>query len=291
MTTILKQLYHRMIAAMGVPGLEIPTTAVKFYRVGEAIPEPVLDNCPARITLTSCQAARQASLGDAVLITADNIGCIAAAISLGLVDGQQNTPLHGSRVYTDLMQRQSGLAGDFLPPTPQDFSEGRVYACREAGRFDFCLFGREDSGRYRDAATAKLAIADMLAIQPPTIQGVFFYSPDFEELDLTPDVVVCNVRPVELARIIQAYQYNTGQRVVASIGSLRAVNSDLIVRPYLTQTINVSAYCLGSRLIAQYEADRLGIGLPFSLFEVMVQGMEDSKTGYPFHLYPGAAEL
>jgi hypothetical protein len=34
----------------------------------------------------------------------------------------------------------------------------------------------------------------------------------------------------------------------------------------------------------------MGIGMPFKIFEVIVQGMEDSKTGFPFPLYPGASE-
>ena len=74
------------------------------------------------------------------------------------------------------------------------------------------------------------------------------------------------------------------------MGGLRVVNSDLIVRPYLEQKINVSTYCLGARLIAQFEADRLGIGLPYAMFEQTVQGMEDSQTGFPFQLYPGATD-
>lgn len=288
MTTI-KGMVERMIAAMGPENLVIPLTAVKFYRLGQVIPGQVWDNHPTAISLTSCQATRQAGLGDAVLLTLDNIGCIAAAISLGLVEATQETPLCGPRVYTELMARQSGLGERFTPPTPNDFTEGIVYAAPDADRPDLNLFGPEDSGRYRDVNTAKRAVTDMLAIQPPTMQGVFFYSPDFAELDLVPDVVVMSVRPVELTRLIQGYQYNTGKRVTASMGGLRAVNSDLIVRPYLTQEINISPYCLGARLIAQYEADRLGLGLPFKEFEVMVKGIEDSRTGFPFHLYPGAA--
>jgi uncharacterized protein (DUF169 family) len=287
--TTFKQIYECMITAMEVEGLDIPTTAVKFYQQGEAIPKQVMDNCPTTLTLTSCQATKQASLGDAVLLTADNIGCVAAAISLGLVDANQNTPLCGSRVYTDIMLDQSGLGRDFSPPSPRDFTEGLVYACKDAKRPDFGLFGQEDSGRFKDVSTAKQAVADMLAIQPPIMTGVFFYSVDFEDIDIIPDVVVFSVRPIELTRIIQAYQYITGQRVTANMGGLRVVNSDLIVRPYLTQDINISTYCLGARLIAQYEANRLGIGMPFHIFEIVVKGMEASKSGYPFHLYPGAA--
>jgi hypothetical protein len=223
-------------------------------------------------------------------LTLDNIGCIAAAISLGLVEAGQDTPLCGSRVYTDIMKNQSGLKHEFQPPTPKDFTEGIVYAPQASGRPDFALFGREDSGRYKDASTATGAVAEMAAIQPAIMKGVFFYSLEFTELDLIPEVVVFSVRPIELTRIIQAYQYNTGKRINASMGGLRAVNSDLIARPYLTGEINVSPYCLGARLIAQYEANRLGVGMPFGCFEIVVKGMADSQTGFPFHLYPGAAE-
>lgn len=284
----IKRMYLDLIESMGVEGLEIPMMAVKFYKHEENIPKEVMENHPDDISLTSCQATKQATLGDSVLLTINNIGCIAAAISLGLVDQNQDKPLGGSRVYTDLMLEQSDMGSDFNPPTPKDFTEGTVYACKDAGRPDFGLFGKEDSGRFKNTGIARTAIADMMAIQPAIMKGVFFYSQNFEEIDLKPDVLIFSVRPVELARLIQAYQYNTGKRVTSSMGGLRVVNSDLIVRPYLTQEINISTYCLGARLIAQFEADRLGIGIPFTIFQEIVKGMEDSKTGFPFHLYPGA---
>ncbi|MGK5090797.1 DUF169 domain-containing protein [Deltaproteobacteria bacterium TL4] len=283
--------WNRMIKAMGVEELEIPATLVKFYKQGTIVPAQVMEHYTEELTVTSCQATKQASLGDAICLTRNNIGCIAAAISLGLVDQQEAAPLQGPRVYTELMRAQTPAKTDFQPPTPHDFTEGLVYSCHAAGRPEFGLFGADDSGRYKDVATAKKAIHEMMAIQPPTTQAVFFFDPTFDDLDITPDVIVCSVRPVELTRLIQAYQYQTGQRVESSMGSLRAVNSDLIVRPYLTQQINISPYCLGARLIAQYEANRMGLGIPFPLFEILVTGMEASKTGYPFHLYPGAMEL
>jgi len=277
-----------MIDAMGVAGLNIPLTAVKFFRHNDPIPAAVLDYKPDNITLTSCQANKQAALGDAVLLTRDNIGCVAAAITFGLVDQHERQPLSGSRVYTDLMKKQSDLGDRFQPPTPHDFTEGIVYACRAAGRPDFALFGKEDSGRFQTPEIARHAIQEMSAIQPAIMKGVFFYAHTFDEIDLIPDVITLDVRPVELTRIIQAYQFLTGKRVNASMGPVRVVNSDLIVRPYLTQEINFSSYCIGARLIAQYDPNRLGMGIPFSRFEEIVCGMEASRTGYPFHLYPGA---
>jgi uncharacterized protein (DUF169 family) len=289
MATCVKSLYSEMITAMGVEGLEIPASAVKFFRQEDEIPESVSTHELDDITLTVCQAVKQASLGDAVCLTRDNIGCVAAAITLGLVDEAEDKPLEGPRVYTDIMRDQSGLDDGFVPPTPKEFTEGIVYACRDSGHLEFCMFGEDDSGRYRDVETARTAIRGMTAIQPAVMKAVFFYAPDFEVPDLIPDVVVLSVRPVELARIVQAHQYNTGERVVGTSGAVRVVCSDLITRPYLTTEINISTFCLGARLIAQYEADRLGIGMSFHVFEEIAAGMADSRTGYPYHLYPGAS--
>jgi len=283
-------LYKRMIKAFGVDDLELPTTMVKLYKSDQTLPEQVFKHHPDTISITSCQAQKQSSLGDAVCLTRENIGCIAAAISLGLVDQNEKEPLKGSRVYTDIMKDQFKDKEQFTPPTPDDFSQGFVYACKAANRQEFGLFGDDDSGRYKDVKTAKSAVQEMTAIQPANIKAVFFYSPDFDEIDLEPDLVLLSVRPVELTRVIQAYQFMTGKRVNASMGGLRVVNSDLIARPYLTGEINISSYCLGARLIAQFDADRLGMGIPFEKFKIIIEGLEKSKTGYPFHLYPGASD-
>lgn len=288
MTSTFASWHERYLAAHGLPGLEIPSTGVRFYRHDDVIPEPVQDLEPTGLTLTSCQANKQASLGDAVCLTASNIGCVAAAISLGLVDEHQRQPIGESTVYTDIMKGQSGRGEAFTPPSPEDFTSGAVYACADAGRHDFALFGKEDSGRFKDVSTAATAVSEMTAIQPAVMKGVFLYSPSFDDLDVVPDLVVLSLRPIELTRLIQAYWYETGERIEASMGGLRMVNSDLIARPYLTQAINVSPYCLGARLIAEYGPDRMGVGMPFDKFRTVVTGMEASRTGYPFQMYPGA---
>jgi uncharacterized protein (DUF169 family) len=286
--SIIGEWYKRYVAAHSVPGLEIPCTAVKFYQHGEIVPPEVVAMQPKGLTLTSCQATKQASLGDSVCLTRENIGCVAAAISLGLVDQHQNKPVGESLVYTEIMRDQSGQGEGFVPPSPEDFTSGNVYACAASGRTEFALFGEGDTGRFKNVETAKQAVSDMIAIQPATMQAVFLYSPDFEDADVTPDVVVLSVRPVELTRLIQGYGFATGKRLEASMGGLRMVNSDLIARPYLTGEINASPYCLGARLIAQFGPDRMGVGAPFDQFQLVVEGMEASTGGYPFELYPGA---
>jgi uncharacterized protein (DUF169 family) len=286
--TQIRKLYDRMISGMGVEDLSIPTACVKFYSNDDEIPAGVREYEPSGLTLTSCQSTRQASFGDSVLLTRQSIGCVAAAITFGLVDKTQDKPMGESLVYTDIMKAQSGDKEHFTPPTPKDFTDGTVYACASAGRSDFALFGSTDTGRFDSPQTAQRAMGDMMAIQPATTQAVFLFALDFDDEDIEPDVVVMSVRPVELTRIIQAYQFHSGKRVTSSMGGLRVVNSDLIVRPYLTQEINVSTYCLGARLIAEFEADRMGIGIPYGVYSDIVEGMEDSTGGFPFQLYPGA---
>ena len=266
--------------------LAIPTAGVKFFRHGESIPPEVQSFETDNVSLSSCQANRQASLGDAVLLTLNNVGCIAAAITLGLVDQHRKTPLEGKRVYTEIMREQA--PAQFTPPSPEDFTNGTVYAAPAAGRREFCLFGENDSGRFKTPEIARRAIAQMSALQPASMAAVFFFSQEFDELDLVPDVVTMNVRPVEMTRLAQAWMFLTGERVEGSMGPVRVVNSDLVVRPYLTGKMNYSSYCVGARLIAQYEADRLGLGMPWAIFQQTVQGMKESKGGYPFERYPGA---
>ncbi|MBU4317194.1 MAG: DUF169 domain-containing protein [Proteobacteria bacterium] len=282
------ELYKRLTQAMDVPDLVIPVAGVKLFHAGEEIPDDIRIYAPDGITVTSCQAIRSATMEDAVYLTKENIGCVAAAISLGLVDEHQPDPLEGEREYTEIMRKSSGKEEEFVPPAPADFTEGMVYACKDSGHKEFSLFGEEDSGRYATLEIARKAISHMRSIQPPDVLGVFYFSPDFDEVDITPDIVVLSLRPVELCRVVQGYQYLTGERVKADIGGVRAGCADLIVEPYMTGEINCSPYCLGARLIAKFEADRMGMGMPFSVFETMVKGMEASMTGFPFPNYPGA---
>ncbi len=118
--TQVKDLYDGMIDALGVENLSVPTACVKFYKQGDEIPAGVRECEPQGLTLTSCQSTRQAGFGDSVLLTPQSIGCVAAAITFGLVDRNQDQPMGESRVYTDIMKGQAADKEHFQPPTPKD---------------------------------------------------------------------------------------------------------------------------------------------------------------------------
>ena len=124
------------------------------------------------------------------------------------------------------MKKSSGKGDSPLSSAPLNFTNGTVYAFKDSKAEDFALFGKDDSGRYAKKEIAAKAVSDMLSLQPPTTQGVFYFPPYFEDAEITPDVVVLSVRPVELCRLIQGYQFLTGKRVRADVGGLRAGCSD-----------------------------------------------------------------
>lgn len=287
--TRIADLYGRLMSAFGVDDFQIPAAYVKLFRQDALVPAVVQSHIVEQETLTVCQAVRHAALDQPVYLTPGSIGCVAAAISLGMVDPEDRQPVASPLpAYVRLMEAQSDLGARFQSPTPGDFTDGTVYACREAGRPDFGLFGPQDSGRFATRAIARQAIAAMDRITPADTRGVFFYANHFQSLDILPDVILLDVRPVELTRLLQGYQFLTGKAVQAWMNPLRAVDADLIARPILTGEINISSYCLGARTLARFDGDRLGMGIPYAAFEQMVRGMEASATGYPFHRYAGA---
>jgi len=223
-----------------------------------------------------CEAVKIAAIKDeVVVINRDNVGCPAAAIALGLVDEYEKEPLGGKRKYTDLMNETA---------SPADFTKGFVYACKESDNMQFALFGKEDTGRYETLGVALKAVSGMTAIQPAIMDAAVAYPAD--KLDMAPDVVILAVKPKQTLLAIQGYNFLTGSRFEMSTIGIRAVCADLTALPFLEQRLNGSFFCLGARAIGRWGGDLLGLGMPFSIFQTMVTGMEKSAHGFPYKAYP-----
>lgn len=223
-----------------------------------------------------CEAVKIAAIKDeVVVINRDNVGCPAAAIALGLVDEYEKEPLGGKRKYTDLMNETA---------SPADFTKGFVYACKESDNMQFALFGKEDTGRYETLGVALKAVSGMTAIQPAIMDAAVAYPAD--KLDMAPDVVILAVKPKQTLLAIQGYNFLTGSRFEMSTIGIRAVCADLTALPFLEQRLNGSFFCLGARAIGRWGGDLLGLGMPFSIFQTMVTGMEKSTHGFPYKAYP-----
>jgi len=267
--------YRRYMSGFGVPELaDIAAVGVKFVRRGEPPPSPA---APLDRAYTWCHAVREASRGQVVLVNRERVGCVMAAIALGLVDENDPEPLPGWRQYSQNMRTQ---------PAPVDYKEGRVFACGAAGRSDFAMTGPGDPGRFRSVSAARRAFDAMPRIQPPVMDAVVAFPPDPALASIVPDVVLLALTPRETVRTIQALTFVTGERLTSSTLGVGGFCVDLTVQPYLTGRPNAGFLCVGARVIARWEGGLNGIGLPWSCFLEVVHGMEASQAGYPFPRYP-----
>jgi len=112
------------------------------------------------------------------------------------------------------------------------------------------------------------------------------YQAEKLDLDLKPDVVILALKPKQALLAIQGYNFLSGNRLEMSTIGIRGVCADLTAQPFIEQKLNGSLFCLGARALGGWEGNLLGLGMPFSIFQQMVSGMERSATGFPYKAYP-----
>ena len=265
----------RFMGIFDEPDSRVQPVGVKLILKGQEIPAGT--RSPEEYQgVPWCEAVRIAAMdGEVVVINKGNVGCPAAAIALGLVDQYQEEPLSGTRKYTDMME---------MTASPADFTSGSVYGCKASDNMQFALFGDADTGRYETLDAARNAVAGMASIQPDMMDAAVAYPAG--KLDIAPDVVILGLLPKQALRAIQGYNFLTGNRFLMSTIGIRAVCADLTALPFLEQRLNGSFFCLGARAVGGWEGDLLGLGMPLSVFERMVTGMERSAGGFPYKAYP-----
>jgi len=270
-----KEASKRFTRAFGEQETLVRPVGVKLVPKGQVVPNGT------RATeeyqgVPWCEAVRIAAMNDeVVVINKENVGCPAAAIALGLVDRYQKEALSGKRKYTDLMRE---------PASPADFTNGLVYACKDSGNMQFALFGSDDTGRYETLGAALKAVSGMTAVQPDVMDAAVAYQA--EKLDASPDVVILGLKPKQALLAIQGYNFLTGNRFEMSTIGIRGVCADLTALPFLEQKLNGSFFCLGARAVGGWDGNLLGLGMPFSIFQQLVTGMEKSAEGFPYKAYP-----
>lgn len=273
-------LYQRFLAAYGTD-VRIPVCGLKFVRHDERDPSEAFAASPEwhealPRSLASCGYSYKAARGGFTLrVDRTNIGCPAGAISLGLVPGDSHESFDGG-CYVKLMME---------PATPADFTAGHVYAPRQSGHPEFALFGDTDCGRYETVTAAQRAIAAMPVI-PPVMQAVYYYHPALSEVAVDPDIVHIYCTPLEAMRLIQGYSYPTGERFTMSCIGIRGVSCDMTAWPYVRREMNGTFLCLGARGVSGWQEEFVGFGMPFEIFQHVVEGLEKSQAGFPYRIFP-----
>jgi uncharacterized protein (DUF169 family) len=277
------ELFQRFIAAYEDENVRIPCCGLKFIKCGELDPEDEFTVSPQWITpghfgrnLASCGYSYKAAKGGWTLkVTANTIGCPAGAMSLGLVAADSTQSFDGG-CYVKSMAK---------PAVPADFTAGFVYAPRQSGHPEFAIFGEEDCGRYESLEAARKAVSEMPVI-PPVMEAVYYYHPARSEVDVDPDLVHVYCTPLQAMRLVQGYSFPTGARFTMSCIGIRGVSCDMTAWPYVRQDINGTFLCLGARGITGWEEEYVGFGMPLEKFYEVVVGMEKSRAGFPYKIFP-----
>jgi|GEM_PF-588994 len=273
-------LYQRFLAGFS-DDVQIPVCGLKFVRHGEEDPREAFAQSPEWMatftrSLASCGYSYKAARGGFTLrVDRTNIGCPAGAISLGLVAGDAHDSFEGGCYVKSML----------TPATPADFSAGSVYAPKQSGHPEFTLFGDSDCGRYETVEAARHAISQMPVI-PPVMRAVYYYHPVLSEVDVEPDIVHVYCTPLEAMRLIQGYSYPTGERFQMSCIGIRGVSCDMTAWPYVRREMNGTFLCLGARGVSGWEEEYVGFGMPYDIFQAVVEGLEKSRGGFPYHIFP-----
>lgn len=153
------------------------------------------------------------------------------------------------------------------------------FACRASARAlglippdDLFLSGRHYRrlGLYRDLVVAKQVRKNMTLCQH-SAHGVELMP--LEQFATEPDVVLLAGRPYHAMRLVQGYTHQFGTHTRYKMAGNQAVCSELTAYPLEHDCLNVSMLCAGTRFMAGWGDDELGLGLPFRRFLRLVEGL------------------
>lgn len=148
----------------------------------------------------------------------------------------------------------ASLALGFLKATPEFYCGQQYY----------------DMGTYKNVDIAKKT-SDKISMIEEDKYGVEVGA--LELMEETPDVVIMVVNPFNAMRIIQGYSYSYGTNDAFKMAGMQAICAESTSYPYVSQKINVSLLCAGTRMLNQWGTDELAISMPFTLLEKTIEGV------------------
>lgn len=137
--------------------------------------------------------------------------------------------------------------------------------------------GRFSKNIYKDIETSESINDDMLFLKEEPAGIVVMPLENYKE---EPDVVIVVSKSYNIMRMLQGNAYFNGYTNNLRTVGLQAVCQDLTTYTYSTQDINISLLCPGTRLVADWQLDEIGIGVPFKKWNEVVEGVKE--TANPF---------
>ena len=137
--------------------------------------------------------------------------------------------------------------------------------------------GRFSKNIYKDVETSKSIGDEMLFLEEEPAGIVVMPLENYKE---DPDVVVVVSQPYNIMRIVQGHGYFNGYTDNLKTVGLQAVCHDLTTYPYNTKDINITFLCPGTRLVADWQVNEIGIGIPFEKWNEIVEGVKETTNPF-----------
>lgn len=171
------------------------------------------------------------------------------------------------------MMVKAATAGHNIKATAENigcFAAARVLGMTEVTESyksgeDYMGFGMFDNQK------VSKKVCDNISINERTPYGVELGP--YAEMEKNPDVVIIVTVPYNAMRLIQGYNYYNGTYNNYKMGGLQAMCAEITAYTYVSQNINTSMMCAGTRFLAKWGRDEMAVGLPFSKFDETVEGV------------------
>ena len=115
------------------------------------------------------------------------------------------------------------------------------------------------------------SVAKQMKFCPPDTYGVIIKP--LEQFEVDPDVVLMVSDSYQIMRIIQGYSYVYGMQPNFNMLGNQAVCVECTSYPLMTNQINVSLFCSGTRFLAKWLHTEVAVGIPFEKFGKVIEGI------------------
>nr|WP_160251024.1 DUF169 domain-containing protein [Mixta theicola] len=131
-------------------------------------------------------------------------------------------------------------------------------------------------GLYADYAISRQIAKDMVYCNHQV------YGIEIAELalytDYHPDLVIIIANAASAMRLIQGYCYHYGQLKNVKVAGNQAICQECTSYPFEMNQVNVSLLCSGTRQVAKWDNDEMGIGIPFNQLDKIVDGIRQTAN-------------
>ena len=125
-------------------------------------------------------------------------------------------------------------------------------------------------GLYRDTALAGDVASGFSILREPNY-GIIVKP--LEDWERQPDCVLIIGNAYCVMRVIQGYTYQFGMQPQFNMTGNQGVCIECTSYPYNHRVLNVSFLCSGTRYHAGWAEEEAGVGMPFSIFPEVVEGI------------------